>query len=133
MIVVNDAYLLAPWADILYFADWRWWRDFGHRKRAEFKAFQGQKCTIENSGAMVDDPEIFMLHNSGHEGLSEKPNCLHTGSNGGYQAVNIATLAGAKRVVLLGYDMRFHGKRSHFHAGQRDCVFSESRACERIP
>ena len=66
---------------------------------------------------MVRDPAVFMLHNYGHEGLSEAPNGLQTGSNGGYQAVNIATLAGAARVLLVGYDMRFTGGRSHWHAG----------------
>lgn len=69
------------------------------------------------TGMMVSDPEIHMLHNHGTEGLSEKPNGLHTGCNGGYQAINFAALAGAKRVVLLGYDMHYPGGRSHWHAG----------------
>jgi hypothetical protein len=39
--------------------------------------------------------------------LSQRQNGLATGQNGGYQAVNLAYLAGASRVLLLGYDM--HG------------------------
>lgn len=100
---------------MLYFADTRWW--VWHRGRREFIEFAGAKVTIENTGALIGDPEVFMLHNYDHEGLSERPNGLHTGSNGGYQAVNIAVLAGAKRILLLGYDMRFAGGRSHWHAG----------------
>lgn len=125
VIVVNDAYLLAPFADLVYFADARWW--MWHKDRPEFKAFAGEKVTIENTGAMVSDFAVHMLRNSsqshplpGEEpsgGLSEAPNALRTGCNGGYQAVNIATLAGAARVLLVGYDMHFPGGKSHWHRG----------------
>lgn len=134
VIAVNDAYLIAPFADICYFADFDWWKwhTEGLKKswpwvsftaaevRNRFASFSGQKVTIDGTGMRVSDANVFMLHNddeNGHEGLSERPNGVKTGSNGGYQAVNIATLAGAKRILLLGYDMRFSGKRSHSHNG----------------
>ena len=127
VIAVNDAYLLAPWAEICYFADYNWWQwqEKGIRRpgftaeevRERFARFAGQKVTIENTGGMVRDPDVFMLHNYGNDGLSEKPNGLHTGSNGGHQAVNIAVLAGARKILLVGYDMRFPGGRSHWHNG----------------
>lgn len=66
---------------------------------------------------MVPDPDIFMMLNLGITELSENPNGLHTGTNSGYQAINIAVLAGAKRILLLGYDMRFPGGKSHWHSG----------------
>lgn len=126
---------------MLYFADARWWAwhakaqwPKGHKLplglsalevQARFACFPGDKVTIENTGMMVADPTIHMLHNhsaagvgvSGNGGLSEVPNALCTGSNGGYQAVNLATLAGAAKVLLLGYDMRFPAGRSHWHGG----------------
>jgi enoyl-CoA hydratase/carnithine racemase len=63
-----------------------------------------------------------MLHNANMQGIdrgiSESPNAIATGSNSGYQAINIAVLAGAKRILLLGYDMKFAaGKKSHWHGG----------------
>lgn len=66
---------------------------------------------------MVADPAVFMLHHASDAGLSEKPNTLHTGSNSGYQAINLAVLAGAKRILLLGCDMRFSQGKSHAHNG----------------
>jgi len=131
VIAVNDAYLIAPWADVCYFADTRWWKwhSDGIAKRwpwaaftaeqvkAAFAAFAGQKVTIENTGMMCPDADVFMLHNYENKGLSERANGLHTGSNGGYQALNIATLAGAALVLLIGYDMRYDGKRTHSHNG----------------
>lgn len=39
---------------------------------------------------------------------------IGSGGNSGFQAVNLAARTGARRVVLLGYDMG-HGGRSHWH------------------
>ncbi len=101
-IVVNDAYRLAPWADICYFADARWWH--WHKAKPEFLAFTGQRCTIFDTGNAVDNPDVFMLRNGGTEGLSDTPTELRTGRTSGYQAINLAVLAGATRILLLGYD-----------------------------
>lgn len=45
-------------------------------------------------------------------GLGRKK--IHFGSNSGYQAINLAYLLGAKKIVLLGYDMHRHGDKVHF-------------------
>lgn len=49
---------------------------------------------------------MLLLKNIAPDGLSKDPGGLATGANGGYQAVNIAVLAGASRIVLLGYDCK---------------------------
>ena len=96
----------------MYFADARWWA--WHKDKPAFQAFAGDKVTIENTGALVDDPAVFMLHNYGTTGLSEKPNGLMTGQNSGHQAMNLAVLLGAKRILLLGFDMKA-GERGQMH------------------
>ncbi|RMD64399.1 MAG: hypothetical protein D6826_02525, partial [Alphaproteobacteria bacterium] len=102
VIVVNDSWRLAPWADVLYAADWRWWR-----KHTGVPAFRGLKVTIANGhGAPLPWPEIKVLENTGIEGFERAPGGLRTGRNGGYQAINLAVHLGAARVVLLGYDMK---------------------------
>lgn len=58
-----------------------------------------------------------MLKNGGTDGLSDDPRALRTGQNGGYQSIGIAVLAGAARIVLLGYDMQYTGGKSHWHGG----------------
>ena len=128
VIAINNSYLIAPYADLLYFADARWWkwhtegvRTFGlpaDEVAKRFSAFGGLKCTVFVTGMMVADPEVFMLKISPRgEGLSSQPDEIVTGSNSGYQAVNIAALSGAKRILLLGYDMHFPGGTSHWHGG----------------
>lgn len=73
--------------------------------------------TIYNTATLVDDPGIHMLRNAGPEGFPSVRNALTTGRNSGYQALVLALLAGASRVLLLGYDMRFQDGRSHWHKG----------------
>lgn len=101
-----------------YFADCSWWR--WHRDKQEFKDFKGEKCSIWVSGNEITDPYVHILRNStgnqhGH-GLSDDNRMLVTGGNSGYQALNLATLAGAKNIILLGYDARepAPGEKSHW-------------------
>lgn len=99
---MNDAYRLAPWADVHYFADAQWWR--WHKDRPEFGAFAGERCSIEPTGFEIDDPAVHILRNAGPDGLALDGTGLATGYNSGHQALNLAILAGAARVLLLGYD-----------------------------
>lgn len=130
VIAVNDAYLLAPWADVQYAADARWhrWQEEGIPKpllgltgadvRERWASFAGQKCSIENDGPAVVDPSIHMLRNAGEKGLSLDPRALVTGRNSGFQALNLAVLAGARRLILLGFDGQpGAGGKEHFHGG----------------
>lgn len=56
----------------------------------------------------VEDGAVHLLRNKdfpGHgNGLSLDPEYLVTGRNSGYQAINLAVLAGVKTILLLGYD-----------------------------
>lgn len=100
VIVVNDNYRLAPWADALYAADAGWWRE--HRDTA---AFTGLKFGIGPSGSGMPK-SVMTLRNTGTGGLEIDPTGMKTGRNSGYQAINLAVHLGAKRILLLGYDMQ---------------------------
>lgn len=54
------------------------------------------------------------LHKIG--GLCTTPGEINSGreSSSGFQAINLAYHLGATRIVLIGYDMRHHGKQAHF-------------------
>ena len=102
VIAINDAWRLATWADVLYGCDWRWWL-----KHRGVPGFAGLKVSLSNShGHLVDYPEIRLLENTGVDGLEVRASGLRTGRNGGYQAINLAVHLGARRILLLGYDMR---------------------------
>ncbi len=120
-IAVNDAYLIAPWADVLYAADQKWyrWHSMGIDKpvlgmtaaqvRQAFAAFAGERCSIQSARDVVQT-NVHLLRNVDYprhgEGLSLYPTGLVTGRNSGFQALNLSILAGAKTIILLGYDGR---------------------------
>lgn len=131
VIVVNDSYLLAPWADLHYAADAKWhrWHAAGVAKpllgltaeqvRDRWRAFAGERCSIQASEEVVD-PGVHLLKNAHHPsqgtGLSLDRGALVTGRNSGFQALNLAILADAKRVILLGFDgAPGRDGRSHWH------------------
>lgn len=131
VIAINDAYLLAPWADVHYAADAKWhkWHTDGIAKpllglraedvRVRWASFGGQRCTIQPTEPHVPK-SVHVLRNRDHPnlgvGLSLDPKFLVTGSHGGFQCLNLAILAGASRVLLLGYDARLSDAgAAHWH------------------
>jgi len=132
-IAVNDAYLVAPWADVCYFADSHWWRWHtdgidkpglglsAEQVRERFAWFPGQKCTIQGSGSDVAPRGVHRLRNADYprhrNGLSLDPRAITTGTNSGWQALNVSILGGVSVGLLLGYDGAETDGRTHFHGG----------------
>jgi hypothetical protein len=107
-IVINSTYQIAPWADVLYAADRRWWQ--WHKGAMDFK---GLKYSLERP-----DPAfgVVTLTATGDRGLAHEPHTLRTGRNSGYQAINLAKHLGVSRIVLLGYDMQTTDTgKQHWH------------------
>lgn len=98
VIAINNAHTLAPWAEVLYACDNKWWN--WHKGVPEFT---GLKFSMDERARGV--PGVQILRNSGADGLELEPSGLKTGSNSGYQAIGLAVHFGAQRVLLLGYDM----------------------------
>jgi hypothetical protein len=116
---VNDAYRLLPSADVIYFADAKWWE--WHKHRPAYRYHPAERCTIYSTGNMVSDSNVHMLRNAGQSGISTNAGELCTGQNSGYQAVNLAVLAGASRIVLVGYDAQPAADgRKHFFGDHPD-------------
>lgn len=107
VIAINDAYRLAPWADVLYASDAHWWQ--WHQG---VSSFAGPKYALQLAARRW--PGVRVLDNAGVSGLSLNPQALKNGRNSGYQAINLAVLLGAGMIVLLGYDMQRTGGRSHW-------------------
>jgi len=97
---------LAPWAEVLYGCDRKWW--VAHPETA---AFPGLKYSLE---AVDGRPDVVPLANTGHQGLEREPTGLRTGKNSGYQAINLAVHLGAARILLLGFDMQADGDRTRW-------------------
>lgn len=89
VIVTNRTYELAPWADILFAMDRRWWLQY--RGEVEASGFAGQRYT--------KNPTILANDFRGDYG------------NSGAGAIELADARGADRIILLGYD----GGGGHWH------------------
>jgi hypothetical protein len=126
VIAVNDAYRLAPWADVLYACDAKWWA--WHKGAPEFA---GLKYTLRRpvTPPLKLWPGCVGLQDLGRLGLSLDPAGLKTGHNSGYQALNLAVLFGAARVLLLGYDMHATGQKDHFFGKHPDQTRPPFRQC----
>lgn len=113
VIAINDAYKLAPWADVLYSSDRRW---FPHYHGVpEFTGMKyGIGSTVGKDNPFHGLPAITVLKNTGPEGVELEPSGLRSGSNSGYAAINLAVHFGASRILLLGYNLNQHGGRLHF-------------------
>lgn len=109
MIAINLTATLAPWADVAYGCDGAFWRTY----QAELAPVQGERWTLDASAAA----ELGMLWIEGVDGvgLSQSPRRIFTGGSSGYQAIGLAYLLGAARIILLGYDMQRSGRRAHWH------------------
>lgn len=117
LIVVNNAWQLAPWADLLYACDRTWWQHYR-------PAFTGDKATASPEAAF--DFGARWVRGRKGAALSSDPEVIALAANGGHQAANIAALRTGfeGRALLLGFDMKpgagglkhWHGS----HAGRLD-------------
>lgn len=101
VLVINNNYQLAPWADHLYACDADWWEYHGDDVKTKFKGRTWTQCkaSAKKWGA---------THIPGEHGLGLhwKPGYIRFGGNSGHQAIGLAVHLGASEIVLLGYDMK---------------------------
>lgn len=111
VIAINDAFKLAPWADVLYCCDGKFINHY-----EGIRSFTGPKYSLTVNARRY--PEWIRLAKNMAGGLSLNPSVLCTGAtsngNSGFQAINLAVHLGAARILLLGYDMSRHSGKSHW-------------------
>jgi hypothetical protein len=121
-VAINNAYQLAPWAEVLYAADAKWWR--WHEGAPTFSGLKF--CLTDN----VKQFGVPVLQSTGERGLEPEPTGLRTGRESGYQAINLAVHLGATRILLLGYDMQRGPNGEHHwhpnHPEQFDAKFGDA-------
>lgn len=102
--------MMAPWADVLYACDRKWWLQ--HFDKAHQRC-GGEFWTTSDAAASIFN--INYVESEPGGGMSPREGFIRQGGNSGFQAVGLALLFGAARIVLLGYDMQFSQKKSHWH------------------
>ena len=116
---------MAPWADYLYGCDPEWWTH--HLPKIRALGVTSRLCAPDVPKHKSHNAEFAKEHGLEpwparqiSKGLGE--DVIHTAGNSGYQAMNLAYLEGAQRILFLGLDMKVapNGKRHFFgnHPGK---------------
>ena len=130
VLAINDSWRLAPKADAFYFCDYQWWMNQQalnpyippgnlSPNGTSFHDLMYKGFWITSSPKFNDHPQVHALRLTGERGLETDPGWLKHGANSGYQCLNLAYHLGVKRIILLGYDMKVQGTRTHWHNEQR--------------
>jgi hypothetical protein len=110
VVAVGDAWRLLPWADILYANDADWWQHHGGCPGFAGERWSSHAPGYNDKAAAAARWGLTCVAGRISPGFSTDPAVIHYGENSGFQAVNVALLTGAARIVLVGFDMR----GSHF-------------------
>lgn len=110
---IKDAFLVAAAMDLHYCCD-AWWLDY-HINGCR-KMLNCPMVTQDRNSAIKHD--LLWVQGINLSGLSVNPEVIHTGSNSGYQAVNLAVHLGAKKICLIGFDMRVSSSGADHWFGQ---------------
>ncbi len=107
VMAVNTSYRRAPFADIVYACDRRWW-DVHYAEVS--RTFRPEQLWTQQEGGA---PMVNAIRSIRGAGLSKIRGIVHQGANSGYQAIGLAVMWGAKRIILLGFDCQgthWHGE-----------------------
>ena len=97
----NNAIQLAPDASLLYGCNYEWWKHY----HQEVKDLPCEKWTTHRKAARHFG--LNWIEETYEWGLSNDVTIIHHGHGSGYSLVSMAYRAGADRIVLLGYDMKY--------------------------
>jgi len=117
---------LAPWADMAYGCDAPWWI---HRRG--LPDFKGLKVAWDDK-LSSQFPDIHLIKIGTPIGgrprfidkiLVDEPGVVGAGRSSGFQAINLAVQFGARRILLLGFDLsgtHYYGRNNWLKAGNPD-------------
>lgn len=111
IIAINAAYKSLPFADMVFFGDYKFFR-WNKQTLLQFP-----KPIISSSTELRDHKRVKYLgrDNRKPRGISLRQGYVSWNTNSGSAAISIAVQAGAKRIFLLGFDMHRQGGKKHFH------------------
>lgn len=112
VIAINVAFAIGDWIDMLFFGD----GGFYLNNKARIARFPGLKVSCHSH--VNKDNWVKFLGRDGKKpkGISTAPNLVSWNNNSGAAAISVAAHAGAKRIILLGFDMKLNSNnQQHFH------------------
>jgi hypothetical protein len=118
VIAINSSVYKLPWADFLYFGDWRWWNE--PHNRAAIAGFAGRVVTT--SRMCAEDKKVLMCRVAKPPGLALAHDSLMQKWTSLTAATNLAAhlIGPGGTIVWLGADGKLAADgRSHHHPPHR--------------
>lgn len=113
VIGVNVAYLIGEWIDMVYFGDNKFF--LNHKER--LSQWPGLKVSCFSGIEKYDWVKYLPRDTRKVRGISSDPRTVAWNCNSGASAISVAANAGAKRILLLGFDMnKGEVNRQHWHS-----------------
>ena len=113
VIGINVAYLIGDWIDMTFFGDDGY---FLKHKESMFTQFFGLKVGCASSCQKYPWAKFLSRDKRVPYGISSNPRCVSWNGNSGAASISVAANAGAKRIFLLGFDMKLdENNAQHWH------------------
>lgn len=119
-IAVNNAYTVVPWSQVLWFGDVKWW-DWHKESLRSWPNSIATCC--QNARVIKEAAQMgisLISYNRMGRGLSKQPKYVSWNGSSGASAINLAYHLGAKKVVLVGFDMRRVDGKKNFHSDHKE-------------
>ncbi len=112
VIGINIAFLIGDWIDMVFFGD----SNFFLKWESKLRVWNGLKVSCHSITEGVNWVKYLMKDTKRPHGITSNPNKISWNGNSGAAAISVAVNAGAKRIFLLGFDMKLgEGNKQHFH------------------
>ena len=130
VIGVNVAYMIGDWIDMVFFGD----KGFFLAHQQRLADFPGMKVSCEPTTDKVDWVKFVTRDTKHSRGISGNPKMVSWNNNSGAAAINVAVHTGAKRIILLGFDMKLNGSNNqHWHDVYKRGVITGEKRMRNLP
>jgi len=111
VIGINVAYFIGNWMDMVFFGDGSFFRTH----KADLAKYPGLKVSCAPACDRVPWVKYLARDTTHPTGISLNPGYVSWNRNSGSAAISVAVQAGAKRIILLGFDMKTDSNHQHWH------------------
>jgi hypothetical protein len=81
--------------------------------RDVLRIFAGELWTVSENARQRFG--LYWMRCGKDAGFTDEPDTINGGGNSGFQALHLAATFGARKIILLGYDMQRTGGELHWH------------------
>lgn len=113
VIGINIAFKIGDWMDMVFFGD----NNFFLQRKTELSQWKGLKVSCATSSQKHNWVKYTPQDGNKPYGITNDPRKVSWNKNSGAAAISIAAHTGAKKIFLLGFDMKLseNTKAQHFH------------------